>query len=73
MRNVDESVLVNVGSVDKPKDGDPRAGYVLAEIDEEGVKAEIHRVEYGVEAMARAIEATELPGKFAAAIRVARG
>jgi predicted phosphodiesterase len=73
VRKVDESVLVNAGSVGKPMDGDPRAGYVLAEIDEEGVKAEIHRVEYDVEAMARAIEATELPGEFAAAIRVARG
>ncbi|MGE5530070.1 MAG: metallophosphoesterase family protein, partial [Patescibacteria group bacterium] len=72
MRKVGASLLVNAGSVGKPKDGDPRAGYVLVGIGEEGVKAEIRRVEYDVEAMVRAIEATELPGEFAMAIREAR-
>lgn len=73
VRKVGKSVLANAGSVGKPKDGDPRAGYVLVEIGEDGVKAEIRRVEYDVEAAARAIEATELPSEFAASIREARG
>ena len=63
--------MLNPGSVGQPRDGDPRAAYVLIEIDEDGVTAEIHRVAYDVEAMAQAIEETELPAEFARAIREA--
>ncbi len=72
VRKVGESMLINAGSVGKPKDCDPRAGYVLVAIAEEGVKAEIRRVAYDVEAAAKMIEATELPREFAAAIREAQ-
>ena len=60
--------LVNVGTVGKPKDGDPRACYALIEIAEE-VTATFPKVGYDVEGAAKAIEATELPHEFAEALR----
>ena len=67
--------IVNTGSVGKPKDGDPRAGYVMLTIDPESqspVKVEVVRVEYDVERAARAIEGSPLPNAFAEALRIAR-
>lgn len=58
------TLFVNTGSVGKPKDGDPRAGYVLAELGEQ-VKIEVIRVEYDVGAAAAAIRASDLPDEFA--------
>jgi diadenosine tetraphosphatase ApaH/serine/threonine PP2A family protein phosphatase len=60
--------LINVGSAGKPKDGDARAGYALIGLDDD-VRATFPRVAYDVEAAARAIEATDLPHEFAAALR----
>ncbi len=70
---------VNTGSVGKPKDGDPRAGYVLLTIDAERGRddggyctVEHVRVKYDVEAAAREVEASPLPDAFAAMLREAR-
>ena len=67
---------VNTGSVGKPKDGDPRAGYVLLTVDPERPKtdpghcqAELVRVAYDVEEAARAVEASPLPDAFARMLR----
>ena len=61
--------FVNTGSVGRPKDGNWRAGYVLLTVDGVGVGAEFVRVEYDVEAAARAIIASELPDEFAEQLR----
>ena len=62
--------FVNTGSVGRPKDGDPRAGYVLLGIDAAGAPSvEFVRVAYDVEAAARAIVASELPDDFADYLR----
>ena len=68
-RVVDGIHFVNTGSVGRPKDGDPRAGYALVDVDESGVNVEIIRVEYDVEAVARAILASTLPDDFAEFLR----
>lgn len=67
---------VNTGSVGKPKDGDPRAGYVLLTVDAERpttgsdyCRTEFVRVPYDVEEAARAVEASPLPDAFADALR----
>ena len=67
---------INTGSVGKPKDGDPRACYVLLTVDAERPKtdaaycaAEFVRVEYDVEDAARAIEASPLPDALAQMLR----
>lgn len=70
---------INIGSVGKPKDGDPRGGYVLLHIndhsnttDKESIQAEFIRFEYDVEKAARAVEDSLLPQAFADALRNAR-
>ena len=56
-------LFVNCGSVGKPKDGDPRAGFAVLELDQSGrVQASIERVPYDAEAVAREVEAAGLPG-----------
>ena len=67
---------VNTGSVGKPKDGDPRAGYVLLTVDAERpqtdpdyCRTEFVRVPYDVEEAARAVEASPLPDAFAEGLR----
>jgi predicted phosphodiesterase len=54
--------IVNAGSVGKPKDRDPRAGYVVLTVNGRDLAVEFIRVPYDVERTARAIEATPIQG-----------
>ena len=71
---------INIGSVGKPKDGDPRGGYVLLHInensstvDKDSIQVEFIRFVYDVEKAAKAVEGcTLLPQAFADALRQAR-
>ena len=70
---------INLGSVGKPKDGDPRACYVLMSIDENlsvydqnAVFVEFKRVEYDVEKAANAVEESPLPNVYADKLRSAQ-
>lgn len=67
-RRVESTLFVNDGTVGKPKDGDPRAGYALLEIGRQ-TRVELRRVAYDVEAAARAVEQSGLPIEFAAELR----
>lgn len=60
-------LMVNEGSVGKPKDGDPRAAWALFEVtSSQPVSVEIRRVPYDVAVMATAIRAADgLPDHFA--------
>lgn len=67
---------INIGSVGKPKDGDPRGGYVLLHIDEnsnvldkDAVQVEFIRFDYDIEKAARAIENSPLPAAYAESLR----
>jgi putative phosphoesterase len=67
---------VNIGSVGKPKDGDPRGGYVLLHIDEnssmlnrESVQVEFIRFDYDIEKAAKAVEESALPDAYAESLR----
>lgn len=60
---------VNTGSVGRPKDGDPRASYVLLDLTAAAVAVEIVRVDYDVESAAEAILASDLPEEFADQLR----
>ncbi|MFN3301381.1 MAG: metallophosphoesterase family protein [Sediminibacterium sp.] len=67
---------INIGSVGKPKDGDPRGGYVLLTIDEnssinnkESITVEFIRFEYDVEKAAKAVEDSPLPNAYAESLR----
>lgn len=70
---------INIGSVGKPKDGDPRGGYVLLHIgdnssvnNKDSIQAEFIRFAYDVEKAAKAVEDSRLPNAYAEALRTAR-
>ncbi len=56
--------IVNTGSVGKPKDSDPRACYVLLEI-EKSLRVRFKRVPYDIDRTAQAIKRAGLPPEFA--------
>jgi diadenosine tetraphosphatase ApaH/serine/threonine PP2A family protein phosphatase len=55
--------LINPGSVGQPRDGDPRAAWLL--LDTDGWRAEWRRVEYDIKGAASAIRAARLPDSLA--------
>jgi predicted phosphodiesterase len=67
---------INIGSVGKPKDGDPRGGYVMLHIDEnssifskDSIKVEFIRFSYDIEKAAKAVEDSPLPDAYAESLR----
>jgi len=67
---------INIGSVGKPKDNDPRGCYVMLTIngtssvtDKESVKVEFIRFAYDVEKAAKAVEDSPLPEVYADMLR----
>jgi diadenosine tetraphosphatase ApaH/serine/threonine PP2A family protein phosphatase len=62
-----EKYIVNVGSVGQPRDGDPRAAYVI--FDGVARTAEVFRVEYDIDAVAQKILEAGLPAMLADRIR----
>lgn len=68
-RVVDGVHFVNAGSVGRPKDGDPRACYVIVDLSGAGAHIEFARVDYDVERTAAAIVENGLPEQFAAHLR----
>lgn len=63
-KTISGTLFINTGSVGKPKDGDPRAGYVLLRLGRRN-RVEFRRIEYDVDAAAQAIRDSSLPGEFA--------
>ncbi len=55
--------LLNPGSVGQPRDGDPRASWLLLDLDL--MNATFHRIPYDVEGAAAAIRAARLPDSLA--------
>jgi diadenosine tetraphosphatase ApaH/serine/threonine PP2A family protein phosphatase len=60
-------VLLNPGSVGQPRDGDPRAAYLLLDLDAR--TASFHRVEYDIERTQSEIRDAGLPETLAARLR----
>jgi predicted phosphodiesterase len=67
---------INIGSVGKPKDGDPRGCYVMMDLDEafslakpDSLRIEFIRFSYDVERAAKAIEGSPLPKPYADMLR----
>lgn len=64
--------FINVGSVGRPKDGDPRAAYTILRLAPGLVEAETVRVVYDAEETARAALAAGLPAELAESFRTGR-
>jgi putative phosphoesterase len=58
-------LFVNCGSVGKPKDGDPRAGFAILEDVGGRLGVTIQRVEYDAQTAARDVAAAGLPSEYA--------
>ncbi len=61
--------FINTGSVGRPKDGDPRAGYVRVTFDQGQVQVELVRVAYDVQATIAGVRAAGLPEDFVEFLR----
>jgi putative phosphoesterase len=68
-RVVDGVHFINTGSVGRPKDGDPRAGYCVLTLDGGTVTTEQVRLPYDVEAACQRLLAAGLPSYFAEYLR----
>ena len=67
---------INIGSVGKPKDGNPKGGYVILTIKDESsitnkhaIQVEFIRFDYDVEKAAKAVEDSPLPNAYAESLR----
>jgi putative phosphoesterase len=63
-KKVSGTTFINCGSVGKPKDGDPDAGYVILSLGR-SAKIDFRRVSYDVSAATKAIRESDLPNDFA--------
>ena len=70
---------INIGSVGKPKDGDPRGCYVLLTMNhdsslsnKDAVQVAFIRFDYDVEKAAKAVEESPLPNEYAVMLREGR-
>ncbi|UEG51425.1 metallophosphatase family protein [Mucilaginibacter daejeonensis] len=69
-RNISDKQVINTGSVGKPKDGDPRGGYVILTIGG-NIKAEFIRFDYDIKKAANAIIDSPLSDELAERLRKA--
>jgi predicted phosphodiesterase len=67
---------INIGSVGKPKDGNPQGGYVMLTVNEntnvlqgDSIQTEFIRFDYDIEKAARAVEESPLPNDYAESLR----
>ena len=74
--NIHYRHAINIGSVGKPKDGNPKGCYVMLTIDEdstinkkESVQVEFIRFDYDLEKAAKAVEESILPNEYADMLR----
>jgi predicted phosphodiesterase len=68
----EDKQVINLGSVGKPKDGNPQGCYVLLSIDDDVVdpiKVEFIRFDYDIEKAAKGIEDSPLPDELAERLR----
>ncbi len=79
MDSIDTDVLVcgrqivNAGSIDKPKDDNPKSCYITLSAEGKQFKVDFLRVAYDVEKAASAIEGTDMPDEFAQMLRDGKG
>lgn len=67
-RIIQDKQVINIGSVGKPKDGNPQGCYVMLSLDDSAVdplRVEFIRFDYDIEKAAKGIEESPLPDEFA--------
>jgi predicted phosphodiesterase len=71
VREYGRVLFVNCGSVGKPKDGDPRAAFVVLRATGDGVGVTVERVAYDAGAVAAEVREAGLPSEFADKLLIA--
>jgi predicted phosphodiesterase len=61
VHRLDGRVLMNPGSVGQPRDGDPRASYMLVDVADGVIEVAYRRVEYDIESVASRITRLGIP------------
>ncbi|MEM2866770.1 MAG: metallophosphoesterase family protein [Candidatus Hadarchaeales archaeon] len=69
-RLIQGKLVLNPGGVGQPRDRDPRASYLVLEVEDGEVEAEFGRVEYDVEEAAEGIRKAGLPPELASRLFV---
>jgi len=74
VREFDEGVVMNPGSVGQPRDGDPEAAFAVLDIGDEtdDIDVETHRVAYDIDRVVAAVEEAGLPEKIGTRLRQGR-
>ncbi len=67
-KKIKDKIMLNAGSVGRPKDSNPMACYAVVDIDKE-INIQLIRVPYNVEKVAEEIENSELLNDFAQILR----
>lgn len=68
----EDKQVINIGSVGKPKDGNPQGCYVMLTLNEYAlnpIKVEFVRFDYDIDKAAKGIENSPLPNEFAERLR----
>jgi diadenosine tetraphosphatase ApaH/serine/threonine PP2A family protein phosphatase len=68
--DVEKKYFINVGSIGQPRDGDPRASYVVYNLDKQEI--ELRRVPYDVAKAQEKIRHAGLPERLAARLAIGR-
>ncbi len=71
VKEFNNKILINAGSVGRPKDGIPKAGYIILEVENE-IKVEYVRIEYDKEKLVDEIKKSPLPDEYAKVIMTAK-
>jgi len=66
----DEKIIVNVGSVGQPRDGNPKASFALLDLDRHVV--EIRRIDYDIESAQKKIIKAGLPSELAGRLSIGK-
>ncbi|ERH07459.1 MAG: putative phosphoesterase [Halonotius sp. J07HN4] len=73
VREFEEGVVMNPGSVGQPRDGDPDAAFAVLDIDDAGgIDVDTHRVAYDIDRVVDAVEEAELPKEIGTRLRDGR-
>ncbi|MCY6484215.1 metallophosphoesterase family protein [Clostridium aestuarii] len=71
-KKYDNKLLVNDGSVGKPKIGNPNATYCILKVEEEGIDVELIEIPYDYEKLAVAMEERDFPKNLIDSIRMGK-
>jgi diadenosine tetraphosphatase ApaH/serine/threonine PP2A family protein phosphatase len=73
VREYGDVLFVNCGSVGKPKDGDPRAGFAVLQSRDGGIEVELPRIDYPAGKVAAEMRDVGLPAELADKLVTAAG